>query len=250
MRRTLLTYDPRVSHALRTMVDSGRLKAIAAALGCVLGMWPFGAPADKLYHVDGSVIEGNVLMETEDEVKVDTKYGQLIYSKVDLTKIERDMPREGVPTPAPAATPTPVNYATIIPAGPVDPFSPPVVPPIIEMIAKGETPPPEGRTSVHTTVIVRPSGTPSRQVTAPDVNAAAKSLSEELNALKAKIEAERSGRQSPVPMGSPPATLPAPGGPTPAGPSQATPPVPGTPAPMAPPPTAPPSAGTPAATAP
>jgi hypothetical protein len=226
--RTLLTCRPDLLHAVAIMLDTRRINAITVAIGCLLCAIPSGALADKLYHVDGTVIEGNVLMETEDEVKVDTKYGQLIYSKMDLTKIERAFQQEGVPTPPPAATPTPVNYATMVPAGPIDPFAPPVVPPIVEMMAKGETPPPENPGSVHTTVMVKPaaSGTP-REVSAPDPGSAAKSLSDELTALKAKIEAEKAGRQTPAPgpTGLPQAVPAAPIGTPPAGPPAAAPPA-------------------------
>lgn len=88
------------------------------------------AYADRLYHNDGTTIDGKIQKVTESEITIQTKYGTFTYHKADLRKVERDAPAGGTPTPMP----TPVmNKAIAIPPGPVNPFEPPTVPPLFTL---------------------------------------------------------------------------------------------------------------------
>lgn len=87
------------------------------------------ATADKLHHSDGTVVEGKIVGEGPDDVRIETKYGTLTYEKVNLTKIERSSDGSKPATP----TPTPANYTNLIPAGPIDPFAPPKIVPLVQL---------------------------------------------------------------------------------------------------------------------
>mgnify|MGYP001408303928 CR=1 FL=1 len=82
------------------------------------------AEAARIHHKDGTTVEGKIVHETPDQIRIATAYGTLNYPKEDLTRIERDGPAAGGPTPR-------VNYTAAIPAGPVNPSNPPQVPPLV-----------------------------------------------------------------------------------------------------------------------
>ena len=123
------------------------LRAVAGpartALVCILtlGAVSSAAWAARLVHSDKTVIEGKILSETPDKITIETRYGVFAYSPSEIVEITRDQPP---PTPTPvAAAPTPVNYQSAIPAGPVDPFNPPKLPNLMEMARQKMTPPPD-----------------------------------------------------------------------------------------------------------
>lgn len=70
----------------------GGLPGMNAAPGAAAAAPPPAAPpakTDKLYHNDGTVIEGKIASETADNVKIDTKYGTFSYARTELAKVER-----------------------------------------------------------------------------------------------------------------------------------------------------------------
>jgi hypothetical protein len=169
-----------------------------------LALAPSRCLGDRLFHVDGTIIEGNVTKETDDDITIETKYGSLIYQKIDLSRVMRDGVVNVAPTTGPAEV-KPKDYSTMIPPGPVDPFRPPQIPPIVQLAARGVIPPqetPRPPMPEHT-----PAATP-RQATAPDPASGAISLSADLNALKAKVDEEKARRAGVAPP-APPATVPA-----------------------------------------
>ncbi|MBX7245971.1 MAG: hypothetical protein K1X53_10770 [Candidatus Sumerlaeaceae bacterium] len=97
------------------------MAVLCAALALVTGM----AGADKLYHSDGTVVEGRILEESPDVIKVETTYGTLKYDKVDLIKIERTPPAGSTPVAVVQATPAVKSLAGMLPKGPINPFAPP-----------------------------------------------------------------------------------------------------------------------------
>lgn len=109
---------------------------VKIALPCAwIGLLATPAMCDKLYHVDGTVVEGKILKATPDEVRIETKYGTLTYNQSDLVKIERDADlAKQQATPKPSATP--LNLAVQIPAGPVNPFAPPAAPALVQSVAR------------------------------------------------------------------------------------------------------------------
>ena len=80
---------------------------------------------DSLKHVDGTLIEGTIVSETTETIRIETKYGVLTYPRSEITEIKR--PFVATPTPAPVVTPkpTPINLMSTLPRGPINPFSPP-----------------------------------------------------------------------------------------------------------------------------
>lgn len=90
------------------------------------------AEAARIHHKDGTTVEGKIVYETPEQIRIETSYGTLNYPKEDLTKIERDGPAGGVPTPR-------LNYTAVIPAGPVNPSTPPQVPPLVRFSSRSTT---------------------------------------------------------------------------------------------------------------
>lgn len=106
------------------------------AVGWAVGALIYsGAQADTLRHIDGTQVEGKIIYETPDEIRIQTKYGTLTYDRADLAKIQRS-PAAGAAATAAAATPTPINLAEKIPAGPINPFAPPAVQPLVQFGAR------------------------------------------------------------------------------------------------------------------
>jgi hypothetical protein len=88
------------------------------------------ALADKLTHEDGTVVEGTIKQETPDQIQITTRHGDFTFEKADIVKIERTSGRaQATPPPTPL-----VDNSKYIPAGPIDPFKPPQIPPLVRMI--------------------------------------------------------------------------------------------------------------------
>ncbi|MCX7717351.1 MAG: hypothetical protein N2111_02965 [Candidatus Sumerlaeaceae bacterium] len=99
----------------------------------VCATWPTAAA--KLFHNDGTVIEGKITAETPDDVRIETKFGVLTYQKTDLTRIERDVDPASRITP----TPRPLDYTSLVTTGPIKPQDPPPVVPFAWMAEQGIT---------------------------------------------------------------------------------------------------------------
>ena len=91
----------------------------------ILCMLVPAAWGDSLKHVDGTLIEGSIVSETTETIRIETKYGVFTYPRSEITEIKR--PFVATPTPAPVVTPkpTPVNLLNTLPRGPINPSSPP-----------------------------------------------------------------------------------------------------------------------------
>ncbi len=142
-----------VSHRVFSQIKGVLRPGLCAACLIILGADPIRAA--RLFHNDGTVVEGHILGETPDDVRIETKFGTFTYPKAELTKIQRDA------TPTPAPTPvdnTPPNFSTFVPREPVDPFAPPRVPLLFQAAAARQTPPPDSTPS--------PRAASSRQVPA------------------------------------------------------------------------------------
>lgn len=117
--------------------SSGRLtrglRTCALVGGVFTAIWP--AAAAKLFHNDGTVIEGKITAETPDDVRIETKFGVLTYQKTDLTRIERDVDPASRITP----TPRPLDYSSLLTTGPVKPQNPPPVVPFAWLADQGIT---------------------------------------------------------------------------------------------------------------
>lgn len=86
----------------------------------------------RLVHNDGTVVQGRIVNETPDDVRIETTYGVLTYQKSDLATIERD-------TAAPVVqrqTTAPMDLSPLLPAGPINPMSPPSPPPLVYLGAQ------------------------------------------------------------------------------------------------------------------
>jgi hypothetical protein len=117
-----------------TRLRLGRLirHCVTVWILCALA-WP-GAAA-KLFHNDGTVVEGRIISETPDDVRVETRFGVLTYQKTDLIRIERDVDPASRLTP----TPRPLDYSSLVTTGPVNPDNPPVVAPFALLASQGIT---------------------------------------------------------------------------------------------------------------
>jgi hypothetical protein len=91
--------------------------------------------ADKLYHVDGSIIEGQIVDQNADKILIKTKYGTLNYDRSDLVKIERSG-SAGTQQTSGTASAGPMNLMQYIPKGPVNPMAPPQIPALFSMAPK------------------------------------------------------------------------------------------------------------------
>lgn len=100
---------------------------ICAALLCIAAV----AHADKLYHVDGTVIEGKIQTETADKILIETKYGRLNYDRADLLRVERSAAAVSVTSGTAAAAS--INLMKYVPQGPVNPFAPPQMPLLVTL---------------------------------------------------------------------------------------------------------------------
>lgn len=104
---------------------------VIVALCAVVLLLGKAAKADKLYHTDGTVIEGKIQAETADKIVIETKYGQLNYDRADLLRVERAPTAVTVTTGTAAAAP--INLMKYIPQGPVNPFAPPQIPILVTL---------------------------------------------------------------------------------------------------------------------
>ena len=91
----------------------------------ILCMLVPSARADSLKHIDGTLVEGTIMSETTETIRIETKYGVFTYPRSEIAEIKR--PVVATPTPAPVVTPkpTPVNLLSTLPRGPINPVSPP-----------------------------------------------------------------------------------------------------------------------------
>lgn len=140
----------------------------AGLCGPLLVAGASAAWADKLTHSDGTVVEGTIKSENPDQVQITTRHGDFTFDKGDLVKIERTSRKQATP----AAAPT-IDNSKHIPAGPINPFSPPQIPPLVRMIPTAATTsagttgtattPPAARSSapVQTPAMAVPSPSPS-----------------------------------------------------------------------------------------
>jgi hypothetical protein len=118
---------------------TGYIAAAAVLVACIQP-----AAADRLYHTDGTVIEGRILSENANAVQIDTKYGKLNYDRSDLVRVERSPTAVSVTSGTAAAAP--VNLMKYIPQGPVNPLAPPQIPMLVTLAPK----PPQPATSTPT----------------------------------------------------------------------------------------------------
>ncbi|MGI8906835.1 MAG: hypothetical protein ACR2IE_10130 [Candidatus Sumerlaeaceae bacterium] len=87
--------------------------------------------ADRLHHVDGTLIEGRIIAETGEKIQIETKYGTLNYDRSDLVRVERTATAATTTSGTVAAAP--VNLMRYIPQGPINPFAPPQVPLLVTL---------------------------------------------------------------------------------------------------------------------
>jgi hypothetical protein len=194
---------PRFDRVERTGL---RLPAFLALL--LLSTANFAAqPKDRLHHLDGSVIEGKILFESPQEVRIETKYWTLTYEKIELARVERGLDESTKATTTPAVTPVPPDFSSFIPAGPVNPYSPPQAPSIAMAAASGITPPPQNKQAIPA-----PSPSPSqgmqqmRAAPSPHPAPAGTDPATEFDGLIAiatgTVQIVRGGKVEPAPAGS------------------------------------------------
>lgn len=112
-------------------------RAAAAGLAALFLAMVVPCPAAKLTHLDGTVVTGRIVNETPDEIQIETSYGVLVYKTSELVNVERDA--LSTPVAAQGHTTVPLDYRQLLPTGPVNPFSPPVLSPLVHMAAQGIT---------------------------------------------------------------------------------------------------------------
>lgn len=82
---------------------------------------------DRLIHTDGTVIEGDIINQNEQAITVKTQYGTLRYQRMDILRVERGAAATTTTASAGPAVQS-QSVISLIPAGPINPLSPPNVP--------------------------------------------------------------------------------------------------------------------------
>jgi hypothetical protein len=119
--RTMKISTPAYVKFLRQLPLSQYIAHTAIIL-CTLVPTAWG---DALKHIDGTLVEGTIVSETTETIRIKTQYGIFTYPRSEIREITR--PVVVTPTPAPVVTPTPtpVNFLSDLPRGPINPFAPP-----------------------------------------------------------------------------------------------------------------------------
>jgi hypothetical protein len=83
---------------------------------------------DRIFCTDGTVVEGRIIDENMEQVRIETRRGTFSYQRVDIRRIERAAAKA---TPSPTPKPTPFfDINRVLPSGPLNPANPPKIPPL------------------------------------------------------------------------------------------------------------------------